>query len=163
MGRKKSNKSKAFEQKMKEGLGVEDKPKRRGRKPKDPELIKEYYERKRVVFNPQSGTEHVIFSDVKPCQQVNEATQIGTRVLVARHPNFYKLYLYSYHKPGEPTFPRGGVKVWNANEYQMQSYYTESVAIHPDGGYHRFAGVKEIDVDNLESLGDNKGESNSSE
>jgi hypothetical protein len=135
-----------------------EKPKRRGRKPKNPEEIKEYYERKVVMFNPNSGTTHQVFTGVKPCQQINETTQVGVRVLVARYPNFYRMYLYSFHKPGEHTFPRGGVKIWNANFHQMQTFYQESVAIHPEGGYHRFAGVQEIDVDNLPSTDDNKEE-----
>ena len=76
-----------------------EKPKHGGRKPKNPEEIKEYYERKEVVFNPSSGTSHQVFTGVKLCQQINETTQMGTRVLVARYPNFYRLYLYSFHKP----------------------------------------------------------------
>jgi len=135
-----------------------EKPKHGGRKPKNPEEIKEYYERKEVVFNPSSGTSHQVFTGVKLCQQINETTQMGTRVLVARYPNFYRLYLYSFHKPGEPTFPRGGIKIWNSNFHQIQYFYQESVAIHPAGGYHRFVGVEEIDVDNLPIKGDTKEE-----
>ena len=151
MPKKKSTTKDPFKSVVSEALG--EKPKHRGRKPKDPELIPEYYDRKYAVFSP-SGSSHLIFTGVKLCQQVNENTLIGTRVLVARYPNFYKIYLYSFHKPGELTFPRGGVKVWNANDHQVQSFYNESVALHPKGGYHRFAHVQEIDVDILSAMVD---------
>lgn len=106
--------------------------KRRSRKPKDPELVKEYYERTTKVFNTESGSSHPVFVDVKPCQQIDENTPHGVRVLVAKYPNFYKIYFHSFYPPGEPGFPRGGVKVWNTNIHKMQTFYSESVAIHPD-------------------------------
>jgi hypothetical protein len=40
--------------------------------------------------------------------------------------------------PNSPGYPRGGVKVWNDTDEQMQSYHYESVILHPDGGKRRF-------------------------
>lgn len=110
---------------------------------------REYYLRSSKVFNINGGLSHQIFLNVKEEQKINEETPIGTRVLVAKYPDFYKMYLYKYCKPGEPEFPRGGIKVWNVEYDQLQSFYYESVAIHPEHYIHKFRHMQEIDVDSL--------------
>jgi len=123
---------------------------------------KEYCDRASKVFSPISMMKHVIFLGIKEYQKVIESTPIGSRLAVAKYPNFYKLYLYSYHSPGEPSYPRGGVKVWNETDRQMQSFYLESVAIHPhpNGGMKKFRDPVEIDVDNLDVVSEDIEESN---
>jgi hypothetical protein len=95
-------------------------------------------DRRRVVITPQTGIEHAIFVNVPADRKVDEYTERGIRVMVAKHPDFYRLYLYRYMLPNSPGYPRGGVKVWNDTDEQMQSYHYESVILHPDGGKRRF-------------------------
>lgn len=108
------------------------------KKTQDNKIEMAFFERSRKIFDTQSGIDHLIFQNVLETQQVNETTPQGIRLLVARYPDFYKLYLYRYVKVGQPGFPRGGVVVWNATHEQMQNFYFESVALHPEGGYRKF-------------------------
>jgi len=129
---------------------------KKGRKPKEPEEEKQYYERIEKIFS-NGGTGHKIFVGVKDNQKVDIFTPIGTRVLVARYPDFYKMYLYAYHQIGEPCYPYGGIRVWNEAFGQVQAFYYESVAIHPDGGTKRFHHFKqEIEVDKSSEVDDSK-------
>jgi hypothetical protein len=99
------------------------------RKKDGPKL--EYYDRKNQVFNPESGIVHVVFVNVADHQKVSDSTERGTRVLVARYPDFYKIYFSRYIPVGSDSYPRGGVMVYNATDDQYQCFYFESVAIHP--------------------------------
>jgi len=131
---------------------------KRGRKPNKPEETNQYYNRTEKVFNT-SGTTHTIFINVNENQKVTSDTSVGIRVLVARYPDFYKIYLYDYHNPGEPSYPHGGVRVWNEAFGQIQAFYYDSVAIHPEGGSKRFH--KQVDnsmevVDNENTTDENK-------
>ena len=109
-----------------------------GRKKKEDTIKLDYFERRKKIVNPESSCAHDIFINVHDHQQVTEQTEKGMRILVAKYPDFYKIYFHSYMHPGSPSYPRGGVRVWNATHEQMQCFYFESVAIHPEGGFHRF-------------------------
>jgi hypothetical protein len=91
-----------------------------------------FYERRKQVFNPQSEIVHEVFVDVEEYQKVTKDTERGTRVLVARYPDFYKIYFSRYIPIGSDSYPRGGVIVYNFTDGQYQSFYFESVAIHPN-------------------------------
>ena len=85
-----------------------------------------------------SNTEHWIFFEVNDERKVDRFTSKGTRVLVAKYPDYYKLYLYKTHIPDELGWPIGGVTIYNATDDVIQSFYYDSVAIHPDGGSYKF-------------------------
>ncbi len=108
-----------------------------GRRKKD-ELPMMFYERRKQSFNPESNIMHEVFVEVADHQKVTENTEKGTRVLVARYPDFYKIYFYKYIPAGTNSYPRGGVKVFNATMDQYQCFYFESVALHPKGGKYKF-------------------------
>lgn len=109
-----------------------------GRKKKEKKEKLSFFERRHHTFNSESGTTHEIFVNITDNQRITPTTEKGVRVLVARYPDFYKLYFYQYMPPNSPSYPRGGIKVWNATYEQMQCFYFESVALHPDGGCHKF-------------------------
>lgn len=97
-----------------------------------------YYKCVQRAVSKNSSTEHWIFLDVDGSHRVDNLTMKGTRVLVARYPDFYKIYLYKTHISGEPSWPNGGVTVYNATYETMQCFYYDSVAIHPEGGSYKF-------------------------
>jgi hypothetical protein len=97
-----------------------------------------YYKCIQRAVSKSSSTEHWIFQGVDDEHKVNNLTLKGTRVLVARYPDFYKIYLYKTHTSGEPSWPNGGVTVYNATYETMQCFYYDSVAIHPEGGSYKF-------------------------
>jgi hypothetical protein len=108
-------------------------------------MIEEYpvLERTKKIINPESNTSHDVFIHVDDKQRVTEATQKGRRVLVARYPDFYKIYFFKYIPAGHEHYPFGGIKVWNVTYDQFQSFYFDSVALHPNGGQYRFVGDEE--------------------
>lgn len=69
----------------------------------------------------------------------------GVRVLVAEHPDFWKIYFKKFHEPGDAGFPHGGITVYNANNRRSESYYLESVALHPKGGSIRMIEITDSD------------------
>lgn len=114
------------------------------RKTKEKKDEMSFFERRKKTFNVESGNLHEIFVDVSENQMVTDKTEQGIRVLVARYPDFYKIYFFKYIFPGEQSFPKGGIKVWNDTYGQMQYFYYESVALHPDGGRHKFYREEEL-------------------
>jgi hypothetical protein len=88
-----------------------------------------------------NGTTFEVFINVDKNNVVNEITPKGTRVLVAKYPDFYKLYLYKTHRVGDRYFPNGGVTIYNTVDEMMQCYHNESTAIHPEGGSYRFTEI----------------------
>jgi hypothetical protein len=97
-----------------------------------------YYTCVQKPVTKSSTTEHWIYLNVDKESAVDSLTQKGTRLLVARYPDFYKIYLYKTHIPGESSWPNGGVTVYNSNYEMLQSFYYDSVAIHPEGGSYKF-------------------------
>lgn len=85
-----------------------------------------------------STIQHWVYLDVDNEHVVDSLTPKGTRLLVARYPDFYKIFLYKSHISGEPSWPKGGVEVYNSNYETMQYFYFDSVAIHPEGGNYKF-------------------------
>ena len=97
-----------------------------------------YYTCIQKPVTKSSMTEHWVYLNVDKESVVDSLTQKGTRLLVARYPDFYKIYLYKTHIPGESSWPNGGVTVYNSNYEMLQSFYYDSVAIHPEGGSYKF-------------------------
>lgn len=83
------------------------------------------------IFNNESRVQHEVFSNVPEDKKISVLTEKGTRVVVAKYPSFYKIYFIEYIESGVPSYPRGGIKVYNQTFEQVQSFYYESVAIHP--------------------------------
>lgn len=82
-------------------------------------------------WNPQGTVDYEAFVKIPDKQKVNKFTSSGTRLLVAKYPDFYKIYLLRYREEGEPCYPHCGVDVWIANEECKSCHYLDSVAIHP--------------------------------
>lgn len=95
------------------------------------------------VHNPATDVLLDVYLNVDKDHVVDQFTAPGTRVLVAKYPDFYKIYLYETHTVGAPNFPMGGVTVYNVTYEMMQYFSYESVAIHPEGGSYRFKSMQE--------------------
>lgn len=97
-----------------------------------------YFKSVTRVINPSSGLSLDVYINVDSDHRVDKLTPKGTRILVARYPDFYKIYLYKTHSAGDPHFPYGGVTAYNTTYEMFQCFSYESVAIHPDGESYRF-------------------------
>lgn len=76
-------------------------------------------------------TSHAVYYNIPEDNKITKFTEKGTRVIVARYPGFYKIYFLEYLEIGQKDYPRGGIKVYNQTQDQVQSFYYESVAVHP--------------------------------
>lgn len=82
-------------------------------------------------FKPLSCTDYECYLYIPEDRRITKETDIGSRVIVAKYPMFYKIYFVEYIDAGKPHFPHGGIKVYNATYDQTQYFYYESVAMHP--------------------------------
>lgn len=87
----------------------------------------------RVVFSAKqlSCTDFQCYSYIPEDRRITKHTDVGSRVIVAKYPMFYKIYFMEYIDVGKPHFPHGGIKIYNATFEQTQYFYYESVALHP--------------------------------
>ena len=117
---------------------VTRKPKQKKNEPAYDVGNSKYFKSVQRTVTKTSNTEHWIFFEVNDESKVDRFTSKGTRVLVAKYPDYYKLYLYKTHIPDELGWPIGGVTIYNVTDDVIQSFYYDSVAIHPDGGSYKF-------------------------
>ena len=117
---------------------VTRKPKQKKNEPVYDVGNSKYFKSVQRTVTKTSNTEHWIFFEVNDESKVDRFTSKGTRVLVAKYPDYYKLYLYKTHIPDELGWPIGGVTIYNVTDDVIQSFYYDSVAIHPDGWYYKF-------------------------
>jgi hypothetical protein len=80
---------------------------------------------------PTSCTDFECYFYIPEDRLITKNTDIGSRVIVAKYPLFYKIYFMEYIDIGKKYFPHGAIKVYNATFDQTQYFYYESVAIHP--------------------------------
>lgn len=88
----------------------------------------------RVILrcNPSSTNYFECYQIIPEDRSVTKQTDIGSRVIVAKYPMFYKIYFMEYIDVGKPHFPFGGIKVYNLTFEQTQYFYYDSVALHPN-------------------------------
>jgi hypothetical protein len=139
MRKKKSSLKKVVKTNVKHEIVDTDIKKKKVSTSKKIEISEEELEQKEItnVFKPinkvfpPSTVCHLVFSNIPSDKKISRDTDTGSRVIVAKYPNFYKIYFVEYIEAGKPSFPRGGVKVYNQTFDQMQYFYYESVALHP--------------------------------
>ncbi len=81
-------------------------------------------------FPPNFSLDFKVFQTIPTTKKVDKFTERGTRVYVARYPEFYKIYLIKYHDIGSHGFPNGGVTVYNATFEQVQHHPIDGVMLH---------------------------------
>jgi hypothetical protein len=79
----------------------------------------------------KSSIEFETYQYIPSDRQITKLTDVGRRVIVAKYPEFYKIYFMEYVDVGKKHFPNGGIKVYNATHEQTQYFYYDSVALHP--------------------------------
>jgi uncharacterized membrane protein len=107
--------------------------KRRGRKPAEAE-VSPFVRTVRQIDRPGVSYQIVTFKKIPHDAQVDKFTLPGQRVIVAKYPDFYKIFLKHYYDAGEPMYPHGGIKVYNATDDKTESFAHDAVALHPKGG-----------------------------
>jgi hypothetical protein len=145
MGRPKKNSisNEDFKSKLAKKLGIKSeqpetksvvKPVRKLTKTEETELEDEIVGKAFRTINkifPHSTVEHIIFDSIPAENKITRDTDIGTRVIVAKYPSFYKIYFMKYHDAGTKFYPNGGIEVYNSTYDLKQSFPLQSVAVHP--------------------------------
>ncbi len=139
MRKKKSSVKNVAKIKIKHEILDSDVKKKKVSTSKKPDISEEELEQTEItnVFRPinkvfpPSTVCHLVFANIPSDKKISKDTDTGSRVIVAKYPTFYKIYFVEYIDAGKPSFPRGGVKVYNQTFDQMQYFYYESVALHP--------------------------------
>ena len=128
-----------FEDLIKEKLGDEPKVSLEKKSPKTKKIFKQesedsdesFFQKEYRIVNGGSNIEHVFFKNIPSDKRITAITERGCRVVVAKYPSFYKIYFIRYIVEGSQNYPHGGIKVYNQTYDQVQSFYYDSVAIHP--------------------------------
>lgn len=89
---------------------------------KDLNIIKKIYK--------QGGSAHLVFSLLPEELKLDKTVEKGRRVLTTYYPESHDVYLISYYNPGEPSYPFGGVRVYNRSLDEYKVLYPESVVKH---------------------------------
>lgn len=104
-----------------------------------PQIISEEDEAKELAAQfkttqrryPLSETDYTVFLYIPSDKRISKSTEVGSRVIVATYPFFYKIYFIEYVEKGIKFFPNGGIKCYNSTFEQLQYFPYDSVAIHP--------------------------------
>lgn len=89
---------------------------------KDLNIIKKHY--------IQGGTSHLVFNLLPEELKLDKNVEKGRRVLTAYYPESHDVYLVSYYNRGEPSYPFGGVRVYNRSLDEYKVLYPEAVVKH---------------------------------
>jgi hypothetical protein len=111
---------------------ISSKPKKEKKISEEEEAV-EIQDKFRVVQRsyPPSSVDYSVYYTIPKEYKIDSFTEVGSRVIVAKYPIFYKIYLIKYIEAGVPHFPRGGIKVYNTEYDQIQYHGYDSVALHP--------------------------------
>lgn len=90
-----------------------------------------------------NGSVYNVFNQIPNELIVDHTTEKGRKLLSSIYPDSHEIYLVEYHKPGEPSFPHGGIKIYNKTLGELKYVYPESVVKHKDVEYYN----KSIEVD----------------
>ena len=90
-----------------------------------------------------NGSTYNVFNQIPNELIVDHTTEKGRKLLSSIYPDSHEIYLVEYHKPGEPSFPHGGIKIYNKTLGELKYVYPESVVKHKDVEYY----TKSIEVD----------------
>lgn len=76
------------------------------------------------------GTIHPIFDNIPSELKLDVDVERGRRVLTAYYPDTHDIYFIKYYCIGEPSFPHGGVRVYNRTLDEYKIFYPDAVVKH---------------------------------
>ena len=93
---------------------ISSKPKKEKKISEEEEAV-EIQDKFRVVQRsyPPSSVDYSVYYTIPKEYKIDSFTEVGSRVIVAKYPIFYKIYVMKYIEAGVPHFPLGGIKVYN--------------------------------------------------
>jgi hypothetical protein len=90
-----------------------------------------------------NGNPFKIYKNIPTELAVDHMTEKGRKILSSIYPDSHEIYLVQYHRPGEPTYPHGGVKIYNKTLGEQRCVYPDAVVKHKDVEYYN----KSMEID----------------
>jgi hypothetical protein len=82
------------------------------------------------------GAMHSVFDNIPSELKLDKTVEKGRRVLTSYYPESHDIYLVEYHNIGEPSYPHGGVRVYNKSIDEYKVFYPEGVVKHKNVEYY---------------------------
>ena len=76
------------------------------------------------------GSQHFVFNNIPEELKLDKSVEKGRRVLTAYYPESHDVYLVTFYNVGEPSYPFGGVRVYNRSLDEYKILYPECVVKH---------------------------------
>lgn len=83
-----------------------------------------------------NGSKHLIYENIPSELTIDDTTEKGRRVLASIYPESHEVFLVKYHKPGEQSFPHGGIKIYNKTLDEQKYVYPECVVKHKNTEFY---------------------------
>lgn len=127
--------------KIKQSKNKTTKP-RKSRKPKEIVVDKEISKLSKTLevvskIYTINGSVYKVYKDIPQELVVDETTEKGRKVMAAMYPDSHEVYLLGYYKPGQQSYPFGGIKIYNKTLGETRQVYPEAVVKHKDIEYYR--------------------------
>jgi len=81
------------------------------------------------------GSDYLIYKDIPTELMVDDSVEKGRKIMVSMYPTSHEIFLVRYYKPGEQSFPFGGIKIYNKTLGEYKHVYPEAVVKHKDVEY----------------------------
>lgn len=113
------------------------KPKRKSKEVVVDRQISKLTKELKIIHKSYSvnGSKHLIFENIPTELLIDDTTEKGRRVLASIYPDTHEVYLVRYHKPGEQSFPYGGIKIYNKTLDEQKYVYPECVVKHKNSEF----------------------------
>lgn len=89
---------------------------------KDLNIIRKVYTVGGSVFN--------VFENIPLELKLDKTVERGRKVMTSHYPESHDIYFIEYFNIGEPSYPYGGIKVYNKSMDEYKILYPEAVVKH---------------------------------
>lgn len=77
-----------------------------------------------------------VFENIPIELRIDKSVEKGRKVMTSYYPESHDVYLVEYHNIGEPSYPYGGIKVYNRSMDEYKILYPEAVVKHKNVEYY---------------------------
>lgn len=89
----------------------------------------------RKVYNI-GGSVFSVFENIPSELKLNKSVERGRKVMTSHYPESHDIYFIEYFDVGEPSYPHGGIKVYNKSVDEYKILYPEAVVKHKNVEYY---------------------------
>lgn len=83
------------------------------------------------------GFYFLIYDNVPDELKLDKMVEKGRRVMTAYYPESHDVYLVEYYNVGTPSYPHGGIKVYNRSIDEYRIFYPDGVVKHKNLEFYK--------------------------